>query len=189
MDEVADPERVEHERLSAALRLAPSERIHPYEAEWIAQQAAKRAGRLGAVEDGKNERMICPHEPVMGGDLSLPPIAPTALRASRLRSGGELLRPGHKAVGFTERMRRRRVTAEVGFIAVPGEQRAASKKSAITVAARARENDGIGRGGKYGVEIPAVGQVHRQRIEHWRRDDMVRNQPVFGDTSWPPRRV
>ncbi len=79
MDEIADPKRVEHQRFGAALRLAPSERIDPHEAERIAQQAAKRAGRLGAAEDGEDERMIGPDESVMGGDLGY-----AASRASSL---------------------------------------------------------------------------------------------------------
>ena len=54
VDEIADPERVEHERFGAALRFAPSEPIDPNEAERIAQQAAKRARRLGAAEDGEH---------------------------------------------------------------------------------------------------------------------------------------
>ena len=189
VDEIADPERVEHERFGAALRFAPSERIDPHEAERIAQQAAKRAGRLGAAEDGENERMIRPHEPVMGSDLRLPPVAPAALRADRLRIGGELLGPGHQAVGLAEGMRRRRVAAEVGFVAMPGEQRTASQEAPVAVAPGAREDDFVGRRGEDRLEVAAVGEVDRQRIEHRGRDDMVRDQPVLGDAARPARGI
>ena len=126
VNEIADPERVEHERFGAALRFTPSERVDPHETQRIAQQAAQRAGRLGAAEDGENERMICPHEPVMGSNLGLPPVAPAALRTDRLRIGCELLGPGHEAICFAEGVRRCRVAAQIGFVATPGEQRAAT---------------------------------------------------------------
>ena len=133
--------------------------------------------------------MIRSNEPVMGGYLGPPPVAPTALRTDCLRFGPEFLGPGHEAVGFAECMHRHCVAAQVGFIATPGEQRAASQETPVAVAPRARENDGIGSRGEDRLEVAAVGEVHRQRIEHRGRDDMVRDQPVLGDAARPARRI
>lgn len=187
--QIADAERIEYQRLCAALRFAPSERIDPHEVERIAQQAAKGTGRLRAVEDGNNERMIRSDESVMRRDLGTPPVAPAALRADRLRIGCELLRPGHKAVGFAESMHRRRVTAEVGFIAMPGKQRAAAEEAPVTVTPGARKDDFAGRCGENRLEVPPVGEAHRKRIKDGGRDYVVRDQPVFGNTARPARGI
>ena len=47
---------------------------------------------------------------------------------------GEVLRPGHETVGFAEGVGGRRVAAQVGFIAMPGEQRAASEQATVGIA-------------------------------------------------------
>ena len=125
----------------------------------------------------------------MRRDLGAPPVAPAALRADRLRIGAELLRPGHEAVGFAEGVGGRSVAAEVDLLAMPGEQRAASQQASVAVAPGAREDDFADRGRQDRLEVPAIGKAHRKRIELGGRDDMVRDQPVFGDSARPARGV
>ena len=133
--------------------------------------------------------MIRSNEPVMGGYLGPPPVAPTALGADRLRLGPEFLGPSHEAVGFAECMHRHRVAAQVGFISTPREQRAASQQTPVAIAPGARENDGIGRRGEDRFEVAPVGEIYRQRIEYWGRDYMIGDQSVLGDPARPTRGI
>ena len=52
MDEIAHGQRIQNERILAAFRGRPAQTVAPDEAERIAQQLAKRAGRLGPVQNG-----------------------------------------------------------------------------------------------------------------------------------------
>ena len=80
--------------------------------------------------------MIRAHQPVMGGNFRLPPVAPAADRARRLWIGGELLGPRHQPVALAEGVGRSRVAAQIGFVAVPGET--AELKAVPGVLARVR---------------------------------------------------
>ena len=100
--------------------------------------------------------MIRPHEPVMGV------ISPAASRASslapdRLWIGGELLGPPSGG-RFAEGVRRRRVAAQMRFVARARRAEGYVPETAVAVAPGARENDGPGpwrgssrsRGGRRG---------------------------------------
>src|SRR3546814_17308380 len=98
--------------------------------------------------------MIGPDEPVMCCDLGAPPVAPTALRADRLRVGAELLRPAHEAVGFAEGRNRHDVATEIDLLTVPREEEAASQQSPVAVSPCARAHDFDGRGRQTPLAIP-----------------------------------
>ena len=189
VDKIANPERVEHERFGAALRLTPSKGINPHEAQWIAQQAAQRTGRLGPAEDSEDERMVRSHQTIMGGDFDLSPVAPADLRADGLGIGGEVLGPSHQAIGFAEGVRRRCVAAQIGLVHMSGEQRAAAKEAPFAVAPCARQDDGVACRGEDRLEVAPVGEIDWQRIEHWGRDDVVGDQAVFGEPARPAGRI
>ena len=101
----------------------------------------------------------------------------------------ELLRPGHQTVGFAESMDRDSVAADIGLARHARRAVGCAQKSAVAVAAGAREDDLALGGGEDGLEIPAIGRADRKRIELGGRNDMVGDQPVFGDPARPTRRV
>ncbi|KAF5287576.1 hypothetical protein FQR65_LT21015 [Abscondita terminalis] len=113
----------------------------------------------------------------------------SAVHAIRTRRPHETQRIAQQAAQRAGRLgvRRCRVAAQKGFVATPGEQRAATQETPVAVAPSARQNDGGGRGGEDRLEVAAVGEVDRQRVEHLGRDDMVRDQPVLGDPARPAR--
>src|SRR5690554_6717865 len=134
MDELSGAERVEHQRFAVALRFTPAKRIDPEEADRIAQQTAQRTGRLGALKDGTNGRMVLSNKPIVGCDCRASPVVPAALCADCLKLDHELLRSGHETVGFAKSVLGHGVAAEVGVLAVCGEQRATSEEASVTVA-------------------------------------------------------
>ena len=80
---------------------------------------------------------------------------PAAARS--LRQGLELLRARQKSIGLAERVFRNPVARQIDFVGMPLEERAASKQSAISIAAGAGQDDlTLGRG-KDGLEIPSIG--------------------------------
>ena len=72
---------------------------------------------------------------------------------------------------------------------MPGEQGAAPEEASVAVAPGAREDDFAARGGEDRLEVPPIGEAHRKRIELGGRDDVVRDQPVFGDPARPARGI
>lgn len=147
MNQVAESQRLEDDRVRRGFRRLQVQRALPDEAEGVAQKHLQRTGRLNTFEDGKNGRIIRPHQAVVRSDLLAAPIAPAGRRGDSLRRRFEFVGARQHAVGFAECVRGDRVATQVGFLRLSLHQRASPEKAAFAVAAGPRKDD-LRRGGR-----------------------------------------
>ena len=80
VNEIAHGEGIEDQRILPALGRPPAEPVAPYESERIAQEHAKRARRLGALEGGFDHRVVGSDGAVVRRDLRAQPVVPAVRR-------------------------------------------------------------------------------------------------------------
>ena len=125
----------------------------------------------------------------MGRNLRTLPVAPAIRRTGGLRLDDELCRAGHQPIGFAECVQRDGVAAELDLHGMAVEQRAATEQAPLAVTPGARERNLLGGCCEDGLEISPIGEIHRQRIDLRRGDDVVRDEPVVRDAAGPARGV
>lgn len=82
-----------------------------------------------------------------------------------------------------------RIATKIDRIALAGEQRAATQKSTVAVAASIREDYFGRRRCQDRFEMATVRKRDGQGIELDRPDYVIRDEAILGDRSWPTRRV
>jgi hypothetical protein len=85
MDEIAECESVEQQRIFGLARLVPVKGVLPKIAERIAQQFDERGRRLLALKRTQHDGVIMANEPVMGCQSLSMPIDPAGRRGFRFR--------------------------------------------------------------------------------------------------------
>lgn len=129
--------------------------------------------------------MIGPDQAIMSCHIGHAPIAPAGTRTQCLGIGSEFLRPRHQPVGFTEGMGGNGVAPQIGILVIGGEDGAATQQSAVAVASGAGEDDVVARSGEDRIKVTAICQIDGKRVELARWNNVVRDQPIFGDPAWP----
>src|SRR6202035_5288830 len=137
VDKVARAHGVEDKRFRSALRRPEVHAVAPNEGKRISQKETERTGRLGPFQDSKHKRVLGADQPIVRRYFLAMPVAPARRRTDRLRFAGEVLWPGHQAVGLAESVGRDFVAPNVLLVGVSGRQGAAAEKSPFAVASGA----------------------------------------------------
>ena len=190
MNEIAHGERVEDQRILPALGRPPTEPVTPDEPERITQDHAQRACRLGALEDGPDQRVVGSDGTVVRRDLRAQPVEPAVRRRHCLREAPELVGPRRQPVGLAEGVRGRAITRNIGVVRLDLEKKgAAAEQTTVLAAPGAGQHDLALRCRQDGRKISAVCGGDGQRIELVRGHDVIGEKAVLHHGAGPARGV
>ena len=128
--------------------------------------------------------MVLAEQSIVRGQFRSTPILPAGARANGNGQFRKLRRPRQQPIGLAGRMLRNATAAEIGLRKISSKRRAA-EQSAFHVATAERESQRLRRCSLDRLEIAAIGIGDGQRVENLGRNDMIRNQPIFGNPARP----